>query len=235
MDMAGGCALAAPVRHYSIMTVVLGYTFKNAMLAEAALRHPSLHGKRLPEGEHFERLEFLGDRVVGLAISAMLMEKFPREAEGPLTRRHTALVRAATLAAIARESGLAQQLQLAAGDSAGENMLADAMEAMMGAIFLDAGYEPTAQLVRQLWAQRLESEPSDQRDPKTRLQEWAQARGPALPVYDVIDQSGPPHAPVFRIRVTLAGGETAEASGNSKRMAEQAAAQALLNKVEKHG
>lgn len=217
------------------MTVVLGYTFKQPELAAAALRHPSLQGKKLPEGEHFERLEFLGDRVVGLTLASMLMEKFTREPEGPLTRRHTALVRAATLAAIARETGLVEQLQLAAGEAAGENVLADALEAMLGAIFLDGGYEASSAIVRQLWINRVENEPSDQRDPKTRLQELAQSRGPQLPLYEVLDQHGPSHAPVFRVKVTLANGDTAEGEGNSKRAAEQAAASALLSKVDKNG
>lgn len=217
------------------MTEILGYTFQQPELAAAALRHPSLQGKKLPDGEHFERLEFLGDRVVGLTVASMLMQKFPREAEGPLTRRHTALVRAGTLAAIARETGIIAQLQVAAGEAPGDNVLADALEAMLGAIYLDGGHEPASTLVRQLWAGRIESEPSDQRDPKTRLQELAQSRGPQLPLYEVLDQHGPSHAPIFRIRVTLAEGEQAEGEGNSKRAAEQAAAQSLLKKVDKNG
>jgi len=210
----------------------LGYTFTRTDLAEAALRHPSLPGKRVHEGEHFERLEFLGDRVVGLCIAAILMEKFPREAEGPLTRRHTSLVRAGTLAAIAKETGLATQVQLATSDTAGENVLADALEAMFGAIYLDGGMPAVEPLVRQLWASRLEGEPIDQRDPKTRLQEWAQSKGPQLPQYEVLDQHGPSHAPVFKVRVSVQSGEQAEGEGTSKRAAEQAAALALLNKVE---
>lgn len=216
------------------MTTILGYTFVQPQLAEAALRHPSTAGKKLPEGEHFERLEFLGDRVISLVIAGWLMKEFPTEAEGPLTRRHTALVRAGAMAAIARESGLAEKLQLA-GDAPGENVLADALEALLGAIYLDGGYEPAAALVRSLWAKSIAAEPSDLRDPKTRLQEWAQARGPQLPHYEVMDQHGPSHAPQFRIRVTLADGQQAQGEGSSKRVAEQAAAAALLNKVEKHG
>lgn len=217
------------------MTVLLGYSFSQPALAAAALRHPSLPGKRAAGEEHFERLEFLGDRVLGLTVADMLMKRFPQEAEGPLTRRHTSLVRAGTLASIARSSGIADQLQRAGHDVPGENILADAFEAVIGAIFLDSGYEAAAAVVRAQLSGWLEQEPTDQRDPKTRLQELAQSQGPQLPAYEVLDQQGPSHAPFFRVIVKLANGAQATGEGGSKRAAEQAAALALLNKVEKHG
>lgn len=217
------------------MTILLGHSFSRPALAEAATRHPSLPGKRIPDGEHFERLEFLGDRVLGLVIAGWLMQQFPREAEGPLTRRHTSLVRAGTLAAIALESGLSDQLQTAGSDNPGENILADALEAALGALYLDAGYAAAEQVVRRLWASRIASEPSEQRDAKTRLQEFAQSKSRQLPVYELLDQQGPSHAPLFRVKVQLADGVAAEGEGGSKRLAEQAAATALLEKVGKNG
>lgn len=217
------------------MTILLGHSFSQPVLAEAALRHPSLPGRRDPDAEHFERLEFLGDRVLGLVVAGWLMQQFPDEAEGPLTRRHTSLVRAGTLAAIARECGHAGQLRMAGSDEAGENILADALEAALGAVYLDAGYAAADKVVRQLWASRIAGEPSELRDPKTRLQEFAQAQSRQLPVYEVLGQQGPSHAPLFRIRVKLADGQAAEGEGTSKRLAEQAAATELLKKVEKNG
>lgn len=221
------------------MAELLGYHFRNALLAEAALRHPSLPGKRPAGMEHFERLEFLGDRVLGLVIANWLLQLFPAEAEGALTRRHTSLVRAGTLAAIARDIGLGQHLRLAANEGAmglaNENVLADAMEAALGAIFIDGGLAAAEPIIRQLWQARMTSEPTDQRDAKTRLQEWAQARGPHLPQYSVVSQSGPPHAPQFKVAVKLADGRSAQGDGSSKRIAEQEAAAALLMKVGENG
>ena len=234
MDMAAGRALVASVWR-AAMTSVLGHAFSKPELAEAALRHSSMPGRWSGEGEHFERLEFLGDRVISLVIAAELMRRFTREAEGQLTRRHTALVRAATMAEIARETGLPSLLHLAASESPGENVLADALEAVIGAIYLDAGGDVAAQIIGRLWATRLDGGAQDLRDAKTRLQEWAQARGHALPLYALVEQSGPSHAPHFKVTVTLDDTQQAQGEGGSKRAAEQAAAQALLEKVDHHG
>ena len=216
------------------MNTLFGYSFTNKLLGEAALRHPSLPG-RLPAGyEHFERLEFLGDRVLGLTIATWLMQHFPNEAEGPLTRRHTALVRAETLAAIAEETELSKQIKLASseGSTIKANILADAVEAVLGAVYLDGGLGAAEAIIKRLWASRIEGEPQGQRDSKTRLQEWTQSRGPHLPHYEMLGQSGPPHAPQFKVRVTVPDGRSAEGTGSNKRTAEQLAAAALLAKVD---
>jgi ribonuclease-3 len=223
------------------MTVsVLGYIFRQPELAQAALRHPSLSARR--EGvATYERLEFLGDRVLGLVIAELLYTTFAQEAEGPLTRRHSALVRAESLADVARQTGLTEQLQLAVNDGAhggiaNDNILADAFEALLGAIYLDGGMEAAAPLIRRIFEPRVHAEPVAPRDAKTMLQEWTQARGPDLPKYEVLAQSGPPHAPVFEVQVSVPGGKTAKGQGNSKQQAQQAAAAALLELVEKrHG
>jgi ribonuclease-3 len=214
---------------------LLGHVFSDASLKEAALRHSSLP-ERKGGGEHFERLEFLGDRVVGLVVARMLMEGFPSEAEGLLTRHHTALVRAGALARIAREAGLDTLLQTAQDESRMDTALADALEAVLGAIYLDGGFDAAERVVRRLWQPHLRDNPEDLRDPKTRLQEWAQARGPDLPVYEVLSQTGPAHAPHFVVRASVTsgvtsgvrGGASAEGAGSSKRLAEQQAAQKLL-------
>lgn len=232
-----------------------GYTFKDGTLLEAALRHssisPTIKRLRIQESgrkstkpaagtEHFERLEFLGDRVVGLVVASMLMRDLPREAEGSLTRHHTALVRAETLADLARTVGLDERLRTAAcdpakGSSLSDNMLADALEAVFGAVYLDGGLSAAEPIIRRLWTPLLGNleHNSDLRDAKTRLQEWAQARSLPLPVYAIVSHTGPAHAPAFEVSATVSGFKggnppSARGKGTSKRLAEQNAAAALL-------
>lgn len=218
-------------------SLILGYQFTQPELAQAALRHPSIIGRR--EGVAvFERLEFLGDRVLGLVVADLLYTTFPQEAEGPLTRRHSALVRAEALADVARQSGLQNELQLAGNEAAhggasNDNILADAFEALLGAIYLDGGMAAAAPIVHRIFEPRIHAEPIAQRDAKTMLQEWTQARGPDLPRYEVLAQSGPPHAPVFEVLVTVPGGHSAKGQGSSKQQAQQVAAAALLEILEK--
>lgn len=213
------------------------HDFRDPALLQAALRHSSLAARTREPGEHFERLEFLGDRVVGLIVAHMLMERFPREAEGMLSRHHTALVRAETLAQLARTVRLDTRLQTAANEAAfggapNDSMLADALEAVIGAVYLDGGIAAAEAVLRPLVSPLLSGQPADLRDPKTRLQEWAQGRGLALPRYDVIARTGPDHAPAFTVRVSLPGGLSAEGTGTSKRAAEQQAATHLLETQE---
>lgn len=216
----------------------LAHAFADIGLLRDALTHPSLSAsagrRRAGSGASpYERLEFLGDRVVGLAVAEMLWRRFPDEPEGDLSRRFTALVSQEPMAEIALELGLDTALILCAGtekDNGRSNpsILADACEAVIGAVFADGGFAPARSLVERLWSDRLARTVQPPRDAKTALQEWAQGRGLPLPEYTVVSQEGPSHAPVFRIRVTVAEAGSAEAEGASKRNAERAAAATLL-------
>jgi ribonuclease-3 len=183
----------------------------------------------------YERLEFLGDRVLGLIVAEMLLEQFPREAEGALARRFTELVRRETLAAIAAELGLGNAVRLPAIEekAARSNpaLLADACEAVLGALYLDGGIEVARGLVQRHWRPRMLAEAAPPKDPKTALQEWAQRRSLPLPQYRLVRTEGKPHQPVFTVAAELAGHEAAEASGSSKRLAEAAAAALMLERV----
>lgn len=210
----------------------LGHVFTAPALLEQALTHASLR----TAAQNNERLEFLGDRVLGLTIAAMLYDAFPDESEGALAKRHTALVQQAALAAIARDIGLPDAIRLsdserAAGGAGKDAILADALEAVMAAVFLDAGFDAAQKMAVRLFAPYLESFAAPPEDPKSSLQEWAQSRSLALPVYEVIGQSGPDHAPLFRISVRIDGFAAEEAEASSKRAAEKAAATKLLAKI----
>jgi len=198
-------------------------------------RNPKLKSA-FPNGN--ERLEFLGDRVLSLAMADLLLRRFPNDREGELARRHAALVRAETLVEIAQAIGLGVHIRLgdserAGGEAVKPNILADAMEALLGAIFLDAGFAPAAVCVERLWGERIVSSTTSARDAKTALQEWAQARRLPLPAYRETGREGPPHAPVFVVEVVIKGQEPALGRGGSKREAERQAARALLDRVER--
>lgn len=209
----------------------LGYTFKQPALMAQALTHASLRS-----ADNYERLEFLGDRVLGLAVAALLYNRFPAEAEGALAKRHTALVQQSALSAIAQEIGVPAAVQLSdaersAGGARKDAILADALEALIAAVFLDGGYPSALAVVEKLFENRLTRDVTPPEDPKTRLQEWAQAKGLPLPIYEVIGQTGPDHAPLFRVVVRVEGHEHAQAEAASKRAAEKAAAAALLRRM----
>ncbi len=217
----------------------LGYDFKRpGLLAEALVhrsaldRQPDLKAAH-PHGN--ERLEFLGDRVLALAMADLLLKRFPGEAEGDMARRLAALVQESTLAEIAREIGLGPDIVLGESERHSGDVrpaiLADALEAVLGAIFLDAGFEAAAGRVRTLWGDRLDSHATSRRDPKTALQEWAQGRKLALPSYREVGREGPAHAPLFVIEVSVKGHEAVQGRGASKREAESAAARVLLERV----
>jgi ribonuclease-3 len=203
----------------------LGYQFKNIALLKQALTHASMMGEASNE-----RLEFLGDRVLNLSIAHALYRAFPKEAEGSLAKRNTGLVQAKMLATVASEIGLVSFLQVLGG-AANENILADAMEAIIGAVFLDGGYEPAENIVLTLWGNNITRMSEIYADPKTELQEWAQGRGLPLPSYEIITRYGPDHAPVFEIELTVKGQEKILATGASRRAAEKEAARLLLQKV----
>jgi ribonuclease-3 len=216
----------------------LGHTFADRDLLREALTHRSavdrLRGRNLDLRYGNERLEFLGDRVLSLAVADMLINRFPDESEGELARRHAALVRAETLAEVARTIGLGERLALADSEEATGGrkkpaILADACEAVIGAIYRDGGLDPARAFVERYWAPRIESDPRPPSDPKTTLQEWAQGRGLPLPSYREIGRQGPPHAPQFVMEVAVRGRAPASGSGKTKREAERAAAAALLD------
>ena len=217
---------------------ILQYSFKDASLLEAARTHPST-GARAGR-DSYERLEFLGDRVLAVSIAELLYQRYPAENEGALSKRLVSLVRRETLAQVAERLRLEDHLRFAEsaraeGGKARESMLSDACEALIGAVYLDGGLEPARAFVHRHWEPLLESAGSPPLDPKTALQEWLQGNGHPLPDYQVVSQEGPAHAPEFTVRVSAAGGQSAEAAGSSKRRAEQAAATKLLQQLEAGG
>ncbi|WP_347137747.1 ribonuclease III [Paracoccus sp. SSK6] len=213
----------------------LGHDFARPELLVRALTHGSIASATRPDNQ---RLEFLGDRVLGLVMAEALFDADKSASEGQLAPRYNALVRGETCAAIAREIGLGEVLKLGrsemmSGGRRKEALLADAMEAVLAAVYLDAGFDAARRIVLRLWADRLETLEDDPRDAKTALQEWAQANGMPPPSYEQTERSGPDHAPVFLITARLADGQQAQARGaGTKRSIEQAAAQALLDRLE---
>jgi ribonuclease III, bacterial len=217
----------------------LGHRFTRPDLLTQAVTHPSvLQGRGPRKATPYERLEFLGDRVLGLVVADMLFTRFPAEPEGALARRHAALVRREALARVAEQIELPGHLILSkgeedAGGRANPGLLADACEAVIGALFADAGFESAQAFVRAMWAPLMEESTAPPKDAKTALQEWAQGRGKKLPVYRTVGTEGPPHDPIFLISVEVEGVDPVAAKGASKRTAEQAAATAMLEKVSK--
>jgi ribonuclease III len=213
----------------------IGYKFKDATLLDSALTHISaLKGAR-NRASSYQRLEFLGDHVLGLVISDLLFRGFPKADEGELSRRLADLVRKETCAEIARtiELGTAIRLGSSEANAGGRKrpaILADVCEALIGAVYLDGGYAGAEGLVERLWQVRMQATAPPQRDPKTVLQEWAQARGLPTPTYREVARTGPDHSPEFRVAVQLPNFAPAEGSGRSKRVAEQAAAAAMLTR-----
>ncbi len=213
----------------------IGYRFKDTALFDSALSHISaLKGARNRAGS-YQRLEFLGDHVLGLVISDMLFRAFPKADEGELSRRLADLVRKETCAEIARTVDLGAAIRLGsseanAGGRKRPAILADVCEALIGAVYLDGGYIAAEALVGRLWEARMKTKAQPLRDPKTVLQEWAQARGLPTPAYREVARSGPDHDPVFRVTVQLPKLAPAEGSGRSKRAAEQAAAAAMMTR-----
>jgi ribonuclease-3 len=212
----------------------LGHRFDRPDLLTRALTHASLGSETRPDNQ---RLEFLGDRVLGLVMAEALLAADPQATEGQLAPRFNALVRKETCAEVARALGLGEALRLGrsemlSGGRRKEALLGDALEAVIAAVYLDGGFAAARTVVLQLWGPRIARVETDARDPKTALQEWAQARGMAPPAYVEIARSGPDHAPEFTIAARLSSGAEARAAAGSKRQAEQAAARALLDALE---
>jgi len=212
----------------------IAYSFADKAILDRALTHVSA-SQRQGRGGSYQRLEFLGDHVLGLVVSDMLYRAFPKADEGDLSRRLADLVRRDTCADIARAIDLGAALKLGnsesnAGGRRRTATLADACEALVGAVFVDGGYEAAASLIERLWRERMLKPSRPLRDPKTMLQEWAQGRGLPAPAYHEVERTGPDHNPKFRVAVEIADRPPAEGMGASKRAAEQAAAAAMLTR-----
>lgn len=221
------------------LTARLGHEFAQPERLQRALTHRSAAQEAgLPVDN--ERLEFLGDRVLSLVVADLLMARFPAESEGDLSRRHAALVRRETLARIARETEIDTELLLSRTEEDGggrENpaLLADVCEAIIGALYADGGLDAARRFIESQWPRLMEENPLPPQDAKTALQEWAQGSGRPLPRYREIARKGPAHAPVFTVEVEVAGSSPARGEGASKRVAEQAAAAAMLARSGKGG
>lgn len=214
------------------LEAVIGHVFSDPALLQVALTHSSA-GK----GPNYERLEFLGDRALGLALAQSLYEKFPGESEGDLAKRLAALAQGSQLAAIARGLDLGRYIDLSEGERAAggfdkENILADALEALIGALYLDAGLSACRAFVERFWNESFHIAKRPPQHPKTTLQEWAQGEGLPLPEYEIAGQRGPDHAPVFEVRLRVKGYKDTRAQGRTRQEAEKEAAQIFLAALE---
>ncbi len=210
----------------------LGYRFLDPDLALLALTHLSAQATG---GRSYQRLEFLGDRVLGVIVADHLYRSFPAATEGELSMRLAKLVRRETCAAIAAEWDVGLHVVLGLGEARGGGrkkaaILSDVCELLIGAVYVDGGYEAARALVLHSWGGRFTADAEPARDAKTAVQEWAQARAIAAPHYEEVARSGPPHAPLFVMRVVLSGYEPETGEATSKRAAEQAAARAFLDR-----
>lgn len=212
----------------------LGHDFTNTELLVRAVTHSSMSSSTRQDNQ---RLEFLGDRVLGLVMAKALFDADKNATEGQLAPRFNALVRKETCADVARQIDLGAVLKLGrsemlSGGRRKEALLGDAMEAVIAAVYLDGGIPAAEKIIRSLWGKRISNVKDDARDAKTALQEWAQARGQTPPNYTETHREGPDHAPIFTVKVTLQSGETETAKAAAKKNAEQAAAKALLQRLE---
>ncbi len=214
----------------SAVAKLLDYDPRDSGLFDRALTHGS-HG-----GETYERLEFLGDRVLGLVVAAWLYERFPTEPEGKMSRRYNALVTRETCAEVGRAIDLPRHIKLgkqARDDQANmsDNVVGDVVEALIGALYLDSGLDAAQAFIRTHWAALLDGQQRAPMHPKSGLQEVAAARNFGVPLYELVSRFGPHHSPRFRVKVSLGRHGEAEAEGDSKQEAETAAAAALLEKI----
>ncbi len=208
-----------------------GYRPKDPALFQIAFTHSSR------AEQNYERLEFLGDRVLGVVIAAWLYELFPEEPEGKLSRRLNELVSRATCAQVAREIGIPERMRLGKqaredGAQDSDNILGDAAEALIGAVFLDGGFAPAEAAVQRLWASRIGDQEKAPQHPKSALQEWAAANNRKPPVYELVGRTGQPHMPTFLVEVSIKNAGSARGEGTTKQEAETEAAKALLGQVQ---
>ncbi len=212
----------------------IGYSFKDKSLLVLALTHSSHSASVNGSDLSNERMEFLGDRVLGLVIAKMLYIRFPEEAEGKMALRYTALVRKEALSRVATVIDLGCYLELShseesSGGRQNPAILADACEALIAAVFLDSGINSAQDVIQLFWEELIKEDPKPPQDNKTALQEWTQANDLGLPKYNVVKQSGPSHAPSFTIELDIAGYPPQQAQGLSKQKAEQAVAKMMLD------
>lgn len=221
---------------YEDLLEKIQYKFQNINLLHEALTHPSMVlSKQAPK--HYERLEFLGDSVLSLVITTMLINKFPDETEGDLARRRAALISGATLSEIAAGLDLEESVRLSHTDDlqhkCSAKVLENVMEAIIGAIYTDGGLSPCIKFISKHWQPYIDSTLTPPIDAKTYLQEWAQARHLGIPKYKLTSKSGSAHAPEFTIQVTVDGIQSFDATASSKRTAEKKAAQAMIDHLKK--
>jgi ribonuclease-3 len=211
------------------LEALIGHRFEDKALLKAALTHSSTGALK-----NYERLEFLGDRVLGLVIAELLYRRFPDEKEGDLARRLAALVQGSFLAGIAQEMALGRYIDFSdaeahAGGADNENILSDVFESLIGALYLDAGFSTCQTLIEKFWLDRLDLMNKPPQHPKTHLQEWAQAQGLPLPEYKIIGQHGPDHAPIFDIELHVQGYPVLTAQGRSRQAAEKTVAEKFIS------
>ena len=216
------------------LQAILGHEFRHPDVLRRALTHASAEPRAW---NAYERLEFLGDRVLALIVAEHLLDRFPHEREGAIAKRHVGLVRREALTEIAKSMNLGRFLIVSRGEQeAGalesDTILSDALEAVIAALYLDGGLEAARNFILRSWNPLVEAERQPPQDAKTALQEWAQARKLPLPAYETVGQAGPAHAPEFTVRVTVEGHAPETAAGRTKRHAEQAAAATLLTRIE---
>ncbi|NRA30865.1 MAG: ribonuclease III [Parvularculaceae bacterium] len=222
--------MARAAAELATVEAATSYTFENKKLLERAMTHSSLSSQ---SGVDLERLEFLGDRVLGLLTAEALWRRYPEMDEGQLAPRLNQLVRKETCADAARHFGLGPAIRMSVGEERNggrdrNSVLGDAMESLLGALYIDGGLEAAVKVYDQYWGQRFDAIADQHLDPKTALQEWAQAEGHGTPTYRDVDRSGPDHAPEFTIEVRAGGLDPASAKGKSKRDAQGAAAREIL-------
>lgn len=210
------------------LETLIGYSFKDKALLQTAMTHSSTGAD-----VNYERLEFLGDRVLGLVVSEILYEKFENEKEGDLAKRLASLVQGSWLAKVAEEIHLGDYMSFSSseresGGDHNENILSDGMESLIGALYLDADLKTCRTFIEKFWGDAFYQMKKPPQHPKTALQEWAQGKGLPLPTYKIVGQSGPDHAPVFNIEVSVHGFASVTAEGRSRQLAEKAAAKAFI-------
>jgi ribonuclease III len=217
--------------------ISLGYEFNNPALLDEALTHPSVSYKNAKNTTvNYERLEFLGDSVLGLVIAELLIHAYPEENEGALAKRQAALVRGEALAKIATTMDIGRYIKMADGEEAmggrqNPRNIENALEAIIGAIYQDGGLEMAKEFIIRWWGALVSNMTEPPKDAKTVLQEWAQGEGYPIPTYEVIQTDGPPHAPVFTVRLQLPGSHPEEAKGESKKKAEKEVAKQMLQQL----
>lgn len=214
---------------------ILGHRFNNAQLLIEALTHPSKAENRGGSPFNYQRLEFLGDAVLGVVVTELLYSLYPEENEGSLAKRRAALISSDALAGVARRLNIGPHIRInTAGQEGGRDLssnLEDICEALIGALYLDGGFEVARRFVLAQWEPLARAVSAPPKDAKTALQEWAQARSLSLPEYRVLETAGPAHAPEFTIAAVVEGHEPAVGKALSKRQAEQLAAKELLEKL----